>query len=103
MGHFSELELSGIILRINGDVEAMAVYEQMNSDTAVIHYEKASPDYAEIYKAINNETAKILQKEFRFINRESDLDIPSLKKKKMSYHPHHMVEVFHIDRESLLK
>jgi len=103
MGHFSELELSGIIIRINGEVEAMAVYEQMNLDTAVIHYEKASPDYAEIYKVINNETAKILHKEFRFINRESDLDIPGLRKAKMSYHPHHMVEVFHIDRESLLK
>jgi len=103
MSHFSELELSGIILRINGDVEAMAVYEKMNSDTAVIHYEKASPDYAEIYKAINVETARILQKEFKFINRESDLDIPGLRKAKISYHPHHMVEVFHIDRDSLLK
>jgi hypothetical protein len=103
MDHFSELELSGIIIRINGDVEAMAVFEQMSSDTAVVHYEKASPYYAEIYKAINSETAKILQKEFRFINRESDLDIPGLRKAKMSYHPHHMVEVFHIDRDSLLK
>ena len=100
--NFFKLGLSGILLRINGKIEAMAVYEKMNVDTAVIHYEKASPDYDEIYKAINNETAKILQKNYRFINRESDMDVQGLKKAKKSYNPHHMVEIFHINKENLL-
>jgi len=102
MSHFSELDLSGILIRIDGNVEAIAVYEKMNSDTAVIHYEKASPYYDGIYKAINVETAKILQEKFRFINREADMDVPGLRKAKMSYHPHHMVEVFHVDKENLI-
>jgi len=70
MAHFFDLGLSGLVIRINGNIEALAVYEKMNPDTAVVHYEKGSPYFDGIYKAINIETAKILQKDFLFINRE---------------------------------
>jgi hypothetical protein len=102
ISHFFNLELSGIAIQINGDIEAIAVYEGMNPDTAVVHYEKGSPDYDGIYKAINQETAKIIQKDFNYINRESDMGLPGLKKAKMSYHPHHMVEVYHVDKNNII-
>ena len=102
MSHFFDLNLSGIAIRINGVIEAIAVYEKMSNDTAVVHYEKGSPDYDGIYKAINQETAKILQKDFSYINRQSDMDIPGLRKAKMSYRPRRMIEVSHIDKKSLL-
>lgn len=102
IAHFFELGLSGIYIRIDGNIEAIAVYEKMNHDTAVVHYEKGSSGYDGIYKAINMETAKILQKDFKFINREPDMGIPGLRKAKMSYHPHHMVEVFHVDKKHIL-
>lgn len=102
ISHFFDLGLSGINLRINEKIEAIAVYEMMSSNTAVVHYEKGSPDYDGIYKAINQETAKILQKNFSYINRESDMDLPGLRKAKMSYRPHHMVEVYHIDKQSIM-
>ena len=102
MSHFFELKLSGIAMRINGEIEAIAVYEGMNPDTAVVHYEKGSPDFDGIYKAINQETAKIIQKDFMFINRESDMNLPGLRKAKMSYRPHHMIEVSHIEKKNLL-
>ena len=101
MSRFFELELSGIAMRINGNIEAIAVYEKMSPDTAVVHYEKGSPDFDGIYKAVNQETAKILQKDFTFINRQSDMDLPGLRKAKMSYRPHHMVRVFHLDKQSI--
>lgn len=101
VSHFFELGLSGIKLRINGVIEAIAVYEMMSSDTAVVHYEKGSPEYDGIYKAVNQETAKILRNDFIFINRESDMDLPGLRKAKMSYRPHHMVEVFHLDKQCI--
>ena len=101
MSHFFELELSGISIRIDKAIEAIAVFEKMSPDTAVVHYEKGSPDYDGIYKAINQETAKILQKDFKFINRESDMNIPGLRKVKMSYRPHHLVEVYTLDKASI--
>lgn len=101
MAHFFDLRLSGIALRINGVIEAISVYEQMNTDTAVVHFEKGSPDYDGVYKAINMETAKRLHTKVAFIDREEDLGIPGLRKAKLSYHPHHFVEVYHIPYESL--
>ena len=102
MEHYFDLDLFGISIRINEAIEAIAVFEHMSPDTAVVHYEKGSPDYDGIYKAINMETAKILQKNYTYINRQSDMDLPGLRKAKMSYHPHHMVEVFHIDRQNMI-
>lgn len=101
MAHFFDLGLSGLVIRINGNIEALAVYEKMNPDTAVVHYEKGSPYFDGIYKAINMETAKILQKDFLFINREEDMGIPGLRQAKLSYRPHHMVEVFHVKKEDI--
>lgn len=102
MANFFELELSGIAIRIDGKIEAISVYEQMNPDTVVIHYEKGAPDYDGVYKAINAETAKLIQKEFKFVNREPDMGLLGLRKAKMSYRPHHMVEVYHIARDKIL-
>lgn len=102
MDLFFELGLQGLAVRINDAIESIAVYEQMNPNTAVVHYEKGSPEYDGIYKAINAETAKSLQEEVTFINRESDMGIPGLRKAKLSYRPHHMIEVFHIAKANLL-
>jgi len=102
MDNFFNLNLSGIAMRVNDKIEAIAVYEKMNNDTAVVHYEKGSPDYDGIYKAINKETAKIIQKDCKFINRESDMGISGLRKAKMSYNPHYMIEVYHIGKKGII-
>lgn len=102
ISNFFKLGLSGLAININGEIEAISVFEKINNNTAVVHYEKGSPDYDGIYKAINQETAKILQKDFRYINRESDMGMPGLRKAKISYRPHHMVEVFHVEKEGIL-
>lgn len=101
MNYFEALGLSGLMMRIRGKVEALAVYERLNADTAVVHYEKASPFMDGIYKAINKETAERLQNAFTYINREEDLGIPGLRKAKMSYRPHHMIKVYHVRKEDI--
>lgn len=101
MEHFFDLGLSGIAILINDRVEAVSVYEKMNPDTVVVHYEKGSPYIDGIYKAVNQETAKIVEKIVKYINRESDLGIPGLRKAKMSYKPHHMIEIYSLGKKSL--
>ena len=101
MSHFFDLKLTGITMRINGEIESIAVFEKMSPDTAVVHYEKGSPDFDGIYKTINQETAKTLQKDYQFINRESDMNLPGLRKAKMSFRPSHMIEVSHTSLESI--
>ena len=99
--NFFELGLSGLAIRINDNIESISVFEKYNFDSAVVHYEKGSPYFDGIYKAINQETANILQRDVKFINRESDMNMPGLRKAKMSYRPHHMVKVFHLCKEDI--
>ena len=99
--NFYNLGLNGLLIRINDKIEAISVFERLNFDTAVVHYEKGSPYYDGIYKAINKEAANLLKNKFKYINRESDMGIPGLRRAKTSYSPHHMVEVFHIKKDNL--
>ena len=101
MSHFFNLDLSGLALRINGSIEAIAVYEKMNTDTVVIHFEKGSPDFDGIYKAINMETAQRVRHQVPFIDREEDLGIPGLRQAKLSYQSDHFIEIYHVQKESL--
>ncbi len=89
-----DLNLSGLALRINDKLEAVSIFEEMNHDMAVIHFEKAMPRYKGIYQAINNETAMELADRYTYINRESDMGVPGLRFAKEKYRPHHMLEVY---------
>ena len=98
--HFNELALKGLIIRVFSKIGAMSLFEQLDTDTALVHFEKGLPDCEGIYKVINTETAAFLKKKFTYLNRESDLGIAGLREAKMRYHPHHMVEVYSLKRDS---
>ncbi|MDH7592990.1 MAG: phosphatidylglycerol lysyltransferase domain-containing protein [Methanomicrobiales archaeon] len=92
--HFARLKLSGLLIRVDGEVGAISIFEPLNCDTIVVHFEKGLPDCEGIYKAINMETAMRLRERYPFINRESDLGIIGLRVAKERYHPAHMVPVY---------
>jgi len=98
--HFNELPIRGLVIHVFGKIGAISLYERLNSDTALIHFEKGLPDCEGIYKAVNNEVAARLATHFTYINRESDLGVTGLREAKMRYHPHHMVEVYSLKRDS---
>jgi len=103
MAHFYDLHLQGLFVSINDQIEAIAVFEQISSDTVLVHFEKGSPDYDGIYKLINWETAKMVQKQSTYLNREGDMGVPGLRKAKLSYRPHHFNEVAHLEKTILKK
>lgn len=85
--HQDYLAITGGVIIINDMVEAFAFGEQLNSDTAVIHVEKANADIRGIYPAINQQFVKHAWSQMRYINREEDMGIEGLRKSKLSYHP----------------
>jgi len=99
--HFEELGLSGRLLRVNGSISAVAIYEELNSRTALVHFEKGLPDCQGIYKGINYETAQSVLGSYEYINRESDVGEPGLREAKMRYHPDHFAKVWYITKEEL--
>jgi uncharacterized protein len=98
--HFEELPVQGLAIRVFSKIGAFSLYEPLNADTALVHFEKGLPDCEGIYKAINAETAMLLSPRFAYINRESDLGVAGLREAKMRYHPDHMVEVFSLKQDS---
>jgi uncharacterized protein len=92
--HYRELGFKGGAITINGKVEAFALGEFLNPDTAVIHIEKANPDIPGLYAAINQLFCEKEWSDVKYINREQDLGLDNLRKAKESYYPDHMVEKY---------
>ena len=85
--HFEELGLKGGIIRIGGKPAAVTIGEHLNSETFVVHIEKADTSYNGIYAGINNLFVRSAAEGHKYINREEDLGLEGLRKSKLSYHP----------------
>ena len=90
------LELSGVVVIVDGRVEAFSLGERLNRDTAVCHFEKANPFFEGIAQVVNREFAARLFTDCRFVNREQDLGEPGLRTAKLSYHPLELVRKYRV-------
>ena len=93
--HREKLGLVGMILRCGGEPVAMTMGSRLSSNTFDIHFEKALDIADGAYAAINNGFAKYLREAYpdvAFLNREDDMGLEGLRKAKLSYNPHHLVE-----------
>jgi len=97
LSNFDALGLEGGILYADGKVAAFTIGEKLNSDTYVVHFEKAFKEITGSYSMINREFVRyVLQKhpETVYINREDDTGAENLRRAKESYYPEFMVEKF---------
>ena len=93
--NFGALDLEGIALVDDGRVLAVTMGSRMAPDTYDIHFEKAREDIEGAYAAVNCEFARYLRlkhPELNFLDREDDLGLEGLRKAKLSYNPHHMIQ-----------
>lgn len=93
--HWKELGMEGLVLYVGGQVVAMTMATRLNGETMDVHFEKADLDYPGAYAVINRAFARHIREkypEIKFLNREDDMGIEGLRKAKLSYYPHHMVE-----------
>lgn len=82
-----ELGLVGGIIRKAGQIVAFSIGEPLNSDTYVVHFEKAFPDMQGAYPMINQQFVLHACEDYTYVNREEDTGDPGLRKAKMSYYP----------------
>ena len=93
--NWEALELEGLLLTTDAGAVAMTVGSRFSEDTFDIHFEKALDIADGAYAAINSGFAGYLREKYpqvRFLNREDDMGLEGLRKAKLSYCPHHMVE-----------
>jgi hypothetical protein len=101
MKNYEELDYKGGVILIDSCVQAFALGEMLNPDTAVIHVEKANPDIPGLYAVINQLFCKEAWSGAKYINREQDLGLDGLRKAKKSYYPHHMARKFTLKPKTL--
>lgn len=85
--NLKNLDAYGGLLRADGKVCAFTIGSRVGAETLEVHVEKADYDITGAYQMINREFAARHAAELRYINREEDLGIESLRKAKLSYHP----------------
>lgn len=93
--NFEEIGLEGGIIRVDGNIVAFTLGEKLNSDTYVIHIEKAFKSIQGAYPMINREFADWVNQnhpEIVYVNREEDMGLDGLRKAKLSYYPVKMEE-----------
>ena len=97
--NFEEFKLKGGAILLGEKVVAFTFGEQLNSDTAVIHVEKADPEIRGAYTAINHDFVAAEWSEMTFINREEDMGLEGLRQAKESYKPVKMIEKYFVTIE----
>ncbi len=97
---YEDLDIKGAAILIDGRVEAFTFGELLNTETAVVHIEKANPEIPGLYAVINQRFCQTYWSSVPFINREQDLDEEGLRKAKMSYHPVRLIEKFRVEKIS---
>ena len=91
--YFYELELQCGLIRVDNEVVAYTIGEVLNTDTYVVHIEKAFKDVQGAYPMINQQFAAWVQEKYPhliYINREEDMGAEGLRKAKLSYYPDKM-------------
>lgn len=93
---FEELHLTGGILRVDGEIVAFTIGEELSTDTFVVHIEKAFADVQGAYPMINQQFVEHECSQYQYINREEDTGAEGLRHAKLSYQPAFLVEKGHV-------
>lgn len=95
--NYQALGLEGGVLCSGNEVIGFTIGERLNTDTYVVHFEKAIGSIQGAYAMINREFARFIREKYpdiQFVNREDDMGLENLRKAKRSYYPELMVEKY---------
>lgn len=97
--YYNQFNLVGGTIRIDGKLVAFTIGERLNSNTMVVHIEKADKSYDGLYALINNQFVKKFcnSNDIKYVNREEDLGIDGIRRAKRSYNPVFQVEKYLIE------
>ncbi len=95
--NYEALALEGGVLFADGELLGFSFGEMTSHDTFNTHVEKAPPEINGAYPMVCREMARMLlarHEELRFINREDDMGLESLRRSKESYKPLYLLKKY---------
>jgi uncharacterized protein len=87
LNNIDTLEARGLLIRIDSVVSAFGISSILTDNMGVLNFEKAYPHIKGLYQFLDNECSKRLFKGYKYINKESDMNLPNLAQSKKSYNP----------------
>ncbi|MHB8769685.1 MAG: DUF2156 domain-containing protein [Syntrophales bacterium] len=87
LNNIERFESRGIVVRVDGEVSALGIGSRLNETMATLNFEKAFSKTKGLYQFLDNECARRLFGEFKYVNKESDMNLPNLAESKQSYNP----------------
>ncbi len=94
--NLADLVLDGGMLYKGQRLVAFSIGEPLNTDTYVVHIEKALASVQGAYPMINQQFVLHNCQDYTYVNREEDTGDEGLRKAKLSYHPELLVEKYQV-------
>ena len=95
--HWSDFKFKGGMLKVDDKIVAYTIAEELDAENLDVRFEKAVPEYAGSYQAINYMFLKENAEGYTWVNREEDMGETGLRESKMSYNPAFMLEKFQME------
>jgi len=94
--NMDEIDMKGLLVRVDDVVSAFGIASKVTHQMGALHFEKAFSKIKGLYQYFDNLCARYLFEDFKYINKESDMNIPGLARTKRSYHPVKMVRSYEL-------
>ena len=91
---WNDFNLTGGVLKIDDKVIAYTIAAELDEKNLDVMFEKAFPEYAGSYQAINYLFQKNQGVKYEWANREEDMGEPGLREAKISYNPSMMLKKY---------
>lgn len=100
---YASFHLLGAMLKVSGQIVAVAIAQELNPTTLVVHMLKADAGFVGSYQAMVNEFLSHYTGQYQLVNFEQDLGVEGLRKSKLSYHPIRMVKKYSVSWPDISK
>lgn len=87
LSYFDELKISGIIIRIDGEIQGFVYGAPISDSCYDVLIEKGNREIDDIYRILHQDIVRLCARDYKYINREEDVGVPGLRKAKLSYKP----------------
>lgn len=88
----------GIMLKIDGRICAFGISSYLTDSMGILQFEKAFENIKGLYQFFDRECINRLFSDYKYVNKESDMEVPGLAKSKKSYHPLKRVRSYQLKR-----
>ena len=94
---YESLDLEGGVLRIDEKIVGFSIGEMCSRDTLNVHFEKADIRINGAYTMVCREFVRMVMAKrgsLRYVNREDDMGLDSLRRSKLSYKPEYLLKKY---------